>query len=79
MDNYISFPELPYYLKVKRVIKDDIVSFMVESKIHVNKEAVPVANYFIDYAQSHPNAVRDDVLCAIVKRFGLKLDPPHYS
>ena len=75
------FSELPYYLTVVKVVdrENDLVSILVRSKIHVNKEVKLPTQYSIDYARDKPNSVEADVLSAVVKMFGLKPEPLKYS
>lgn len=77
----MSFPELPYYLTVKKVIDNetDTVNVVVESKIHVEKEVTLPTSYSIGYTRDRPNRFRAEVLASIVRRYGLKPDPLKYS
>ena len=73
----MTFPELPYYLKVIRVVdhNKNNVSFRVESRIHVSPIRQVPNTYSIEYANWRPEAVREDVLNFIIKVYGLR----HYS
>lgn len=75
----MSFPELPYYLKINMITEDDIVSVMAQSSIHVNKESRVATQYFVDFVRDKPNQFRDEVLQAIVNMYGLRLEHPKYS
>ena len=74
-------PQLPYYLTVFKVVDaaKDLVSILVRSKVHVNKEVKLPMQYSIDYARTNPGSVEADVLSAVVKRFDLKPEPLKYS
>jgi hypothetical protein len=80
-EHAMHFPELPYYLTVYKVIDTtkDLVSILVRSKIHVNKEIKLPMQYSIDYARENPDSVRAEAFSAVVKRFGLKPEPLKYS
>lgn len=69
----IQFPELPYYLTVKKIINldENNVKVMVESRIHVNRRVEMPTSFSIDFVQTRPNTFKNDVLNFINRRYGL--------
>ena len=80
-EHIMHLPQLPYYLTVFKVVdtSKDLVSILVRSKVHVNKEVKLPMQYSIDYARNNPGSVEADMLSAVVKRFDLKPEPLKYS
>ena len=80
-ESVMQFSSLPYYLTVIKITDrtNDLVTVLVRSKIHVNKEVKLPMQYSLDYARDKPNSVAADVLSAVVKRFGLTAEPLKYS
>tara|TARA_R110000868_G_scaffold411153_1_gene702006 strand:+ start:406 stop:660 length:255 start_codon:yes stop_codon:yes gene_type:complete len=80
-EHIMHLPQLPYYLTVFKVVdtSKDLVSILVRSKVHVNKEVKLPTQYSIDYARTNPGNVEADALSAIVKRYDLKPEPFKYS
>lgn len=75
----IPFPELPFYLTVRAVTEDDIVSVEVESTVHVEHVVKLPTQYSVEYVQTRPNRFRLEVLSAVVRRCGLEVEPFRYS
>ena len=65
------FPELPYYLMVTAVVKNNVVSVEVESKVHKNRKITLSRQYTIDYVQSYPLAFREEVLMMTKTRYNV--------
>lgn len=72
------FSELPYYLTVKQVIENDTVKVQVESKIHVNRLVTCPTQWSVDFVKSKPNTFRNDVLCWVIRHYGLTPAPLSY-
>ena len=75
----ILFPELPSYLTVRMIIVSDRVKIEVESTRHKNKKITLPTGYLLDFVRDNPVTVRNEVLAAVVNRYGLKLEPVRYS
>lgn len=75
------FPQLPFYLSVYKVVdvEKDLVTVLVRSTVHVNKEAKLATQYSLEFARDKPSYVEGDALAAIVRMYGLKLNPVTYS
>ena len=73
------FSELPHYLTVKMETVDDIVKVRVESTIHTNRVVDCPTQWSVGFVQDKPNTFRDDVLCWVVKRYGLAPAPLRYQ
>lgn len=78
MKTQMPFPELPYYLTVYQITEGNTVRIEVESKIHVNKVVEMPTSFSTDFVASKPGTFRKDVLDFIIRRYGLKLEPPKY-
>ena len=80
-EHIMHLPQLPHYLTVFKVVdtSKDLVSILVRSKIHINKEVKLPMQYSIDYARTNPGSVAADVVLAIVKRYDLKAETLKYS
>ena len=80
-EHIMHLPQLPHYLTVFKVIDaaKDLVSILVRSKVHVNKEVKLPMQYSIDYARNNPVSVATDAVLAIVKRYDLKAETLKYS
>lgn len=77
----LNFPQLPYYLTVKKVTdySTDTVKVLVESKIHANKAVELPMQFSIGFVQARPREFEGDILGYIVKRYGLKLQSTKYE
>jgi len=75
----MSFPELPFYMTVNKVIEGEIIGIEVESQVHVERVVKLPTQYYSDFVQSRPNQFRLEVLHAVVRHYGLKLEPVRYS
>jgi hypothetical protein len=78
MADVMTFPELPHYLTIKKVVDGDTVKVQVESTIHVNRLVTMPTQFSTDFVRNKPNTFRNDVLCFVVRRYGLTLSPRHY-
>lgn len=79
LEMLMHFPELPHYLKVKRIVDGDTVSVAIESNIHAEKVVKMPTSFSIGFIDLYPGRFRDDVLAFVVKRYGLKQEPVRYS
>ena len=70
-EEIIQFSELPYYLTVKKIINDDSVKVVIESKIHVNRLVEMPTSFSIGFVQERPKTFRNDVLNFVVRRFDI--------
>lgn len=82
MERYqMTFPELPHYLTVFKLIdrNEDLVKVEVNSTIHVNKKVILPANWSMGYIRAYPIEFNSEVLSAIVKRYDLTMQPRRYA
>jgi len=75
----MQFDELPHYLTVKRETVGDTVKVQVESKIHVNRLVDCPTQWSVGFVQDKPNTFRNDVLCWVIRRYGLVPAPLRYQ
>lgn len=74
----LHIPELPYYLTVELVQEGDIVTAVVKSSIHVNREVRLPTQYSVDYVKSNLKSVEGEVFSQVVRRYGLTRQPTRY-
>ncbi len=76
----LHFPELPYYLTIKKEtdLSTDMVTVWIESLIHVERIVKMPTQYSAGFVRDKPSEFERDILGYVIKAYGLKPQPLKY-